>query len=142
MTQKRRVRIGIENLSFDASHYTPGVETECENLHGHTFIVNVEVEGEVDEKGMVLDFSELKKIVKEVLSSWDHSIIVPKQDIDKIKLEGVFKVKIKVIDYAFATTEYIAISIAKEIYEKTKLPVKVRVYEGLNKYASASYPAR
>jgi len=130
-----KFRVGVEDLSFDAAHYTKGVEGKCMNLHGHTFRVNVEVEGEVDPKtGFVIDFSVLKKIVKEVIEEYDHKVIVPKKDINETFLKGKFKGEIKVLDYPEASTEYIALDIARKIYEKLNMPVKVKLFEGLRNY--------
>lgn len=137
MVEKNRVKmvVGVKGFSFDSSHYTRGVDSKCMNLHGHTFRLDVEVYGEVDpETGMVIDFNIVKNVVKEVISEYDHMIIVPKKDLDKIDLRGPFNKGIKVIDYPEATTEYIALDIARRIYEKLGMPVKVRLFEGERNY--------
>lgn len=127
--------IGIGNISFNAVHYTLGAESKCMNLHGHTYRLIIEVEGDVNpDTGMVIDFTILKKTVVDVINEYDHKIIVPKKDLDKIELKGPFRKDIKVVDYPFATAEYLAIDIAKKVYEKLKLPVKLKLYEGLNNY--------
>ncbi len=49
---------------------------KCEELHGHTYRLAVSVEGDTDSEGMVIDFIELKEIVKEnVLKLVDHKYI-------------------------------------------------------------------
>ncbi len=49
---------------------------KCEKLHGHTYTLVVILEGEPDEEGLIMDFSELKKVVKEeILNVLDHSYI-------------------------------------------------------------------
>jgi len=139
MMDKRRARtlkIGLTGLSFDAAHYTP-TGGKCEDLHGHTFIVDVEVEGELGEDGMVMDFGELKKLVREVLSSWDHAIILPEADVGRVRLEGPFGVKVKRLSGPAATTECMAIQLAEELHAVLRMPVRVRVWEGLGKYAEA-----
>ncbi len=61
---------------FDASHCLPNYNGKCERLHGHTYKLEVEVEKDVGEDGMVIDFNEIKNIVeKEALESLDHSNI-------------------------------------------------------------------
>jgi 6-pyruvoyltetrahydropterin/6-carboxytetrahydropterin synthase len=58
---------------FDAAHYLPDYRGECENLHGHTYKLEVTLEGEVGKDGMVLDFGRIKEVVEaEVLSKLDH----------------------------------------------------------------------
>ncbi len=139
-SSKHYTSVGVEKIYFDAAHYTKGINSKCMNLHGHTFRVDVVVYGEIDpETGMVIDFGILKKIVKEVIEEYDHTVIVPRKDLDHITIKGPFNVSIKIIDYPEATTEYIAIDIAKKLYEKLKLPIKVRLYEGSRNFAEVLY---
>ncbi|HIE54132.1 MAG TPA: 6-pyruvoyl tetrahydropterin synthase family protein [Chromatiaceae bacterium] len=135
-----KLRVGVEGLTFDAAHYTKGVTERCLNLHGHTFRVDVEVEGEVDEAtGMVLDFGIIKRAVREVLEEYNHRVIVPKRDSQRVRLEGPFNGAVKLLDYPEATTEYIALDIARSLHSKLRLPVRVKVYEGEGKYAIAEW---
>ena len=66
-----------KSFTFAAAHYLPNYEGKCSKLHGHTWRLDVEVEGEVDkETGMVLDFAELKRIVNEwVIEKLDHTCL-------------------------------------------------------------------
>ena len=58
---------------FDAAHSLPNYQGKCEQFHGHTYKLEVMVEGEVKEDGMVLDFTDLKKVVEEkILEKLDH----------------------------------------------------------------------
>ena len=59
--------------SFAAAHYIKNYHGKCENLHGHNYKVRVYVKGEeLDKGGMLLDFSILKKALKEVFKELDH----------------------------------------------------------------------
>ena len=42
---------------FDAAHSLPGYQGKCANLHGHTYMVEVVIEGAIGENGFVMDFS-------------------------------------------------------------------------------------
>ncbi|ONN26853.1 6-pyruvoyl tetrahydropterin synthase [Thermosipho affectus] len=65
-----------KEFTFDAAHNLVKYHGKCERLHGHTYKLIVTVAGEKDEEGMVIDFIELKNIVKEnVLNILDHSYI-------------------------------------------------------------------
>ncbi len=65
-----------KEFTFDSAHYLPDYHGKCESMHGHTYKMHVTVEGEVQPDGMVLDFVELKKIVKErVISKLDHKLL-------------------------------------------------------------------
>jgi 6-pyruvoyltetrahydropterin/6-carboxytetrahydropterin synthase len=61
---------------FDAAHALRGYPGECRNLHGHTWDVDVTVEGEsLDEVGIVYDFKRLKDDLLSVLAQYDHVYI-------------------------------------------------------------------
>ncbi len=60
---------------FDAAHYLPGYKGKCANLHGHTYKVEVVIEGPVGEKGFVMDFYDLKKVLAASLADLDHSCL-------------------------------------------------------------------
>lgn len=133
------MRIGIEDLSFDSTHYTEGISEKCKNLHGHTFTVDVEVEWNIDEEtGMVIDFGKIKEIAGKVLEEWDHKLLVFREEAEKIKIEGPFNCELKVM-YGIPTTENIATSLKKEFFEELRLPVRVKVYEGKKNYARSKF---
>ena len=46
---------------FDAAHSLPGYQGKCANLHGHTYQVEIVVEGDVGDDGFVMDFYQLKE---------------------------------------------------------------------------------
>ncbi len=59
---------------FDAAHFLENYMGKCANIHGHTWHVDVEIEGEsLDKTGMVVDFGEVKKIIKSILP--DHEFL-------------------------------------------------------------------
>ena len=58
---------------FAAAHYLRRYHGKCENPHGHNYRVKVYVSGtKLDEGGMLIDFSVLKKYLKSVLEALDH----------------------------------------------------------------------
>lgn len=58
---------------FAAAHYLRHYQGKCENLHGHRFRVVVGLKGwELNESGMLYDFTVLKEKLHEVLGSFDH----------------------------------------------------------------------
>ena len=62
-----------KQFTFDAAHYLTKYHGKCENLHGHTYRLQVTVNGEIKDDGMVVDFVELKNLVKEkIISKFDH----------------------------------------------------------------------
>ena len=61
---------------FDAAHQLRNYSGKCASIHGHTWRVEVIVEGQsLDHVGMLIDFSLLKKMIKEEIARFDHSFI-------------------------------------------------------------------
>ncbi|MEK6673124.1 MAG: 6-carboxytetrahydropterin synthase QueD [Nitrospirota bacterium] len=62
--------------SFAAAHQLRGYKGKCEKLHGHNWKIHIHVSAEkLDELDMVIDFHELKQIIKETTSSLDHTFL-------------------------------------------------------------------
>ncbi len=63
-------------LGFSAAHYLKEYPGNCANLHGHNWKVTLTVRADkLDKLGFVIDFRELKKLGKEVISELDHTMI-------------------------------------------------------------------
>ncbi|WP_341675386.1 6-carboxytetrahydropterin synthase QueD [Niveibacterium sp. SC-1] len=74
-------------LEFDAGHRIPHHASQCRNLHGHRYVLEVTLSGEpvsthgASDEGMLLDFSEVKAIAKrEIVDRWDHAFLVHAED--------------------------------------------------------------
>jgi 6-pyruvoyltetrahydropterin/6-carboxytetrahydropterin synthase len=64
-----------KEFTFEAAHLLPNVPEghKCGRLHGHSYKVQVHIKGEPGaESGWVMDFSDIKKIVKPVIKELDH----------------------------------------------------------------------
>lgn len=65
--------------NFEAAHHLPNHKGKCARLHGHSYKLEVEVEGNTyenpndSEYGMVMDFEALDEIVDVVVSALDHT---------------------------------------------------------------------
>ncbi|MHA1259818.1 MAG: 6-pyruvoyl trahydropterin synthase family protein [Candidatus Heimdallarchaeaceae archaeon] len=51
--------------------------TKCSRIHGHNYDVEIEVEGELDSKNMVIDFGVFKPKVAKILKKLDHKLLLP-----------------------------------------------------------------
>ncbi|HVE46157.1 MAG TPA: 6-carboxytetrahydropterin synthase QueD [Acidimicrobiales bacterium] len=70
-----RTRV-TRSFTFDAAHELPWHPGKCRRLHGHTYRLEVSVEGPLDENGIVLDFDDLSTVVRrEVLERFDHRFL-------------------------------------------------------------------
>jgi 6-pyruvoyltetrahydropterin/6-carboxytetrahydropterin synthase len=64
------------HFEFEAAHHLPDEEVygNCRKLHGHTYKLTVEVEGDIQPEGWVVNFKELKDIVHHyIVDFYDHS---------------------------------------------------------------------
>lgn len=65
-----------KEFTFEAAHKLLNYKGKCANLHGHTYKLQITVSGPVKKDGMVMDFTELNKIVETaVLKKLDHSYL-------------------------------------------------------------------
>ena len=74
-------------LEFDAGHRIPNHNSQCKHLHGHRYALEITLSGDIinqegiSEQGMVMDFSDVKRIAKEqVVDAWDHAFLVYRGD--------------------------------------------------------------
>jgi 6-pyruvoyltetrahydropterin/6-carboxytetrahydropterin synthase len=64
----------------------------CKNFHGHNFVIKVKVcSKELDKNDMVIDFSDLKRIVNEILEEFDHCMLLNTNDGMKEKFYDVVR---------------------------------------------------
>lgn len=69
-------KLKVENNRFEASHNLLNYNGDCANLHGHSYRLDVEVQGRIQESsGMICDFKLLKKAIKAVTDQFDHKYI-------------------------------------------------------------------
>jgi 6-pyruvoyltetrahydropterin/6-carboxytetrahydropterin synthase len=93
MNTQPMIRITKE-FKFEMAHALMGYDGPCKNIHGHSYSLNVTVAGTpiTDENnpklGMVMDFGDLKKIVrKAVVDVFDHALVLNSKMPDKIIAE-------------------------------------------------------
>lgn len=66
---------------FDAAHRLPFHKGKCFNLHGHRYEITVEVEGDSDENGILMDYGDIKKgIGAWIDNNLDHATLVSSDD--------------------------------------------------------------
>jgi 6-pyruvoyltetrahydropterin/6-carboxytetrahydropterin synthase len=66
------------NITFSSAHIIPEYE-KCGRLHGHTYAIHAKIYGVPDEKGIIVDFSVLKKTLREVVGELDHKVLIPEK---------------------------------------------------------------
>lgn len=126
-----------KEFSFDMAHLLDGHDGKCQNLHGHTYKLQVEVAGDllVDgaKKSMVMDFSDLKAVVKKaILDPMDHAFIYDQTSERESKIAMLLQeLQSKTFGVNFRTTvEEIARFIFQRLKYDEKLPISaIRLWE-------------
>jgi len=98
--------------SFAAAHSLRGYQGDCEKLHGHNYKVEVTVAAEeLDEIGILIDFREMKTILKQIMEELDHCYL---NELETFSVEN-------------ASAE----NLARYIYKRfsAQLPAKVCMHE-------------
>lgn len=127
--------------SFDSAHFLAGYDGKCGNLHGHRWRVLLTVQSETlredqQQKGMCVDFAELKKDLRTELDALDHVLIIEQGSLRESTMKALQEEKFQVVEMPFRPT---AENFARYFYELFTLkgyPVaKVEVYETSNNSA-------
>ena len=128
--------------SFDSAHFLKDYEGKCSNIHGHRWTVEIEVgagtvEHDTQNRGMVVDFSNLKKDLREIADYFDHSLIMETGSLRQATEDALIAENLRIVKVDFRPT---AENFAKYIYdEMTSRGYKVieaSVYETPNNVAS------
>lgn len=63
------------NIKFSACHLITE-HPKCGRLHGHVYVLRMIVHGEKGDHGMIMDFTELKKIMRRIVEEFDHRVLL------------------------------------------------------------------
>ena len=128
-----KIRI-TKQFSFETGHALYGYDGKCKNVHGHSYKLSVTVIGTpiLDQSnvkfGMVIDFTDLKKIVKEeIVDHFDHATVFNKNT-PHIELANELKSRehhVILVDYQ-PTSENMVIDFAEKI--KNRLPNNIQLF--------------
>lgn len=69
-----------KKFRFESAHRLPWHDGLCKNLHGHSYRMTVALEGEPDERGFLVDFQVIKRVVKPLVEALDHSVLIAQND--------------------------------------------------------------
>jgi 6-pyruvoyltetrahydropterin/6-carboxytetrahydropterin synthase len=95
--------------SFDAAHFLSGYEGKCANIHGHRWRVIVEIYSErlVEEgqtRGMIVDFGELKSVVKATVDYFDHCMIYERNSLKDSTVSALRDEGFRLVEVEFRPT--------------------------------------
>lgn len=135
-----------KHFDFETAHALYGYDGKCKNIHGHSYQLYVTIIGTpIDDlnhvkNGMVLDFGDLKQLVKtEIVDVFDHATVLNEKSPHKELAEKIkgHSPKVLLVNYQ-PTSENMLIDFAERI--RKKLPKEValhslKLYETQNSYA-------
>lgn len=134
-----------KSFSFETGHALYGYDGLCKNVHGHSYKLFVTVIGHPIEDnnhvkfGMVIDFKDLKKIVKEeIVNVFDHATVF-NQNTPHLSLAKTLESsghKVLLVDYQ-PTSEMMVIDFAKKI--KARLPKQITLHSLRLQETASSY---
>ena len=92
-----------KEFRWEMGHRLPLHDGACRNLHGHSYKLEVEIEGDpVPETGMIVDFQDVSAAVKPLVAELDHCFLV--QDCDGELLDYLRRNRLKHTVIAFPST--------------------------------------
>jgi 6-pyruvoyltetrahydropterin/6-carboxytetrahydropterin synthase len=135
-------------LEFDAGHRIPNHNSQCKHLHGHRYAIEITLSGNVittegiSEQGMVMDFSDVKRIAKErVVDAWDHAFLVFRGDLTVVDFLNTLPDHKTVLLDVIPTAENLAIvafdlldDAYQHVYGNDLRLERVRLYETPNNW--------
>ncbi len=139
-----KIRI-TKQFTFETGHALYGYDGKCRNVHGHSYklgvtVVGCPIEDSANVKyGMVIDFGDLKKIVKEeIVDVFDHATVF-NQNTPHIELAKELQERghhVILVDYQ-PTSENMVIDFAEKI--KSRLPQDIQLFSLRLQETESSY---
>lgn len=132
-----------KELTFDAAHRLMGHPGKCKSLHGHTYKLQVTLESDGLTRGMVMDFSDMKKHLDAIINKWDHATILENCDPLINHLKGYPECNL-VIMHGRPTAENMVMDIGIMIQHNLPINIKVtkvKLWETPTSFATLSYGA-
>ena len=73
------IHLHKENFKFSCAHFLIFPDGSKERLHGHNYSIDAEIEGLLTDKGIVIDFIQVKPVIRELCDELDEHWVVPGQ---------------------------------------------------------------
>ena len=132
-----------KEFKFEMAHALKGYDGLCRNIHGHSYELLVTVTGvPVSDKtsaklGMVMDFSDLKRIVRNsIIDEFDHALVLNRESADDFNVDSEMFGRTILVDYQ-PTSENMLIDFVARL--KDKMPANVKLHHLLLRETVTSY---
>jgi len=132
-----------KEFKFEMAHALKGYDGLCRNIHGHSYELLVTVTGvPVSDKtsaklGMVMDFGDLKRIVRNnIIDEFDHALVLNRESADDYNVNAEMFGRTILVDYQ-PTSENMLIDFVERL--KDKMPANVKLHHLLLRETVTSY---
>lgn len=142
-------------LEFDAGHRIPNHKSKCRAIHGHRYVLECTISAPVvsehgaSDEGMIMDFSDLKTIMNEVIvDRWDHAFLYFAGDEEIAKLlpqfgkvddcptlPGYRTIRLDFIPTVENLAAYAFMYLSEALHKRNMPLVRLRLYETPNCWA-------
>ncbi|MCM1133501.1 MAG: 6-carboxytetrahydropterin synthase QueD [Ruminococcus flavefaciens] len=107
------------SANFDSAHFLHGYNGKCANIHGHRWVVEVKINGDSlqesgEKRGMLIDFGDLKKAVRDLADDFDHALIYESGSLKPETVTALNSENFRLIEVPFRPT---AENFARHFYE-------------------------
>lgn len=123
------------SASFDSAHFLKDYNGKCANIHGHHWVVEVVLSGERlacegEKNGMLVDFSDIKRELRELAKSLDHAFIYETGSLRETTVNALNDENFRLIAVPYRpTAENFARAFYDHFREKNYPVRRVRVFE-------------
>jgi 6-pyruvoyltetrahydropterin/6-carboxytetrahydropterin synthase len=135
-----RTRV-VKKFKFEMAHILDNsYSKECQNIHGHSYVLEVEFTGSLNIDGMIIDFKRMKEIISPLVDRMDHSLMVSTATAKSNVFVEIQKLGMNLfIFHTNPTAENMCHYIFDYIRQQIHLISRVRLWETENSYAEVSY---
>jgi len=111
-----------KRFTFEMAHkLSSSYSKECQNIHGHSYKLEVTLESAIKEDGMIMDFKKLKELVNPIIVRFDHQYITEK-------------------DFGMnPTAENMAVHIFNNLKKRIPILYSVKLWETENSFVEVSW---
>jgi 6-pyruvoyltetrahydropterin/6-carboxytetrahydropterin synthase len=113
-TERWSIEVDKEYLKFSSAHFLIFPDGSAERLHGHNYRVTVAIDGRLSPHGLVLDFKQVKPVVRQLVDALDEHWLLPGEHPELLIAErpdGVVEVRYRERYYAAPREDVIVLPI-------------------------------
>lgn len=122
MSLHRTVRV-TKRFTFEMAHALRCHDGLCAHIHGHGYVLDITISGTPAEQpgqakdGMVIDFADLKRLVKPIVDRFDHALFLHERERDAVKADEPLFGRVILTPWQ-PTCENILLAIVEELAPK------------------------